>query len=146
MSLQLRGHHLLCMLTYKGLGYSDDFCRNYDAIIERLNQGEAIELVRGPDQICQPLLHGDDGACAHCHLERIHQRDALALQAVGDTLGITLQTGQSLRLDGSSLAALRQAFASGRLRSGCFDCEWHSLCSDIAANDFAATRLRYSNG
>lgn len=146
MSIELRGHHLLCMLTYKGLGYSDEFCRHYDAIIARLNQGEAIELIHGPDQICQPLLRADDGDCAHCHHARIHRRDALALEAVSDTLGIAVAVGQQLELNQAALAALRQAFTQGSLRSGCFDCEWYSLCTDIAANGYADTRLHHSKG
>ncbi|PTY37742.1 hypothetical protein BGP77_14765 [Saccharospirillum sp. MSK14-1] len=145
MSIELRGHHLLCMLTYKGLGYSDAFCRNYDAIIARLNQGEAIALIRGPDQICQPLVRDEDGDCAHCHHRRIHRRDALAMQAVSEALGIEVTVGQTLRLTPSSLTTLRQAFTQGQLRSGCFDCEWHSLCTDIAARGYADTRLHHSN-
>ncbi|MFG1495597.1 DUF1284 domain-containing protein [Saccharospirillum sp. HFRX-1] len=146
MSIELRGHHLLCMLTHKGLGYSDEFCRNYDAIIARLNQGEAIELIRGPDQICQPLLCVAEGNCAHCHHARIHRRDALAMRAVSETLGIAVEVGQQLALDQTAIAALRQAFAQGQLRSGCFDCEWHELCTDIAANDYDGTLLHHSKG
>lgn len=146
MSIKLRGHHLLCILTYKGLGYSDDFCRNYDAIITRLNQGETIELMRGPDQICQPLLCNKEGEGVHCHHDRIHRRDALAMQAVSATLGIEVAVGTTLTLNQTAITALRLAFAQGPLRTGCFDCEWHSLCTDIAANDYADTALHHSNG
>ena len=35
MTLALRAHHLLCMLTYAGRGYSPDFVRNFDHMNDR---------------------------------------------------------------------------------------------------------------
>ncbi|OWU61413.1 2Fe-2S ferredoxin, partial [Staphylococcus aureus] len=40
MTIRLRGHHLLCMLTYVGKGYSPAFVENYDAMAGRLGRGE----------------------------------------------------------------------------------------------------------
>ena len=37
MTVRLRAHHLLCMLTYVGKGYTAAFTANYDRIVERLN-------------------------------------------------------------------------------------------------------------
>ena len=56
MTIHLRPHHLLCLLTYVGKGYGDAFIRNYDRIAQRLSMGEAIMVVDGPDDICAPLL------------------------------------------------------------------------------------------
>lgn len=61
MTLALRAHHLLCMLTYAGRGYSPDFVRNFDHITARLAAGAPITLVHGPDAICAPLCCGPDG-------------------------------------------------------------------------------------
>ncbi len=58
MTVRLRGHHLLCMLTFVGKGYSPAFVENYDRIAGRLSEGEDILLVDGPDDICAPLLCG----------------------------------------------------------------------------------------
>ncbi len=55
MTVRLRAHHLLCMLTYVGKGYSPAFVENYEVIAARLSAGEEIELVAGPDDICGPL-------------------------------------------------------------------------------------------
>ncbi len=54
MTVELRPHHLLCMLTYVGKGYSPAFCANYDAVLARLSAGEEILLVDGPDSVCAP--------------------------------------------------------------------------------------------
>ncbi|MNZ56605.1 hypothetical protein D3C78_745530 [compost metagenome] len=55
MTIQLRGHHLLCLLGYRGMGYSDEFCVNMTAIYETLrnNPQTEIEIITGPDDICR---------------------------------------------------------------------------------------------
>ena len=79
MTVRLRAHHLLCMLTYVGKGYTQSFTVNYDRVAERLNRGEEIEIVAGPDDICAPLLCGD---AAHCFRKSVSERDAKALVLV----------------------------------------------------------------
>ena len=129
MTIRLRGHHLLCMLTYVGKGYSPAFVKNYDAIAGRLSKGEDILLVDGPDDICAPLLCGGD---CHCYEASVRMRDALALKSVGDLLGMVLTTPSPFKLDAERLAAMRTAFADGTLRKACKHCEWSDLCTQIA--------------
>jgi hypothetical protein len=38
--IELRGHHLLCILTYMGKGYTPAFVENYDAIVAQINRGD----------------------------------------------------------------------------------------------------------
>ena len=80
MTIRLRAHHLLCLLTYVGKGYSPAFTANYDAIAERLSRGEDILLVSGPDDICAPLL---DEPEPHCLNEGVIERDRLAARDEG---------------------------------------------------------------
>jgi uncharacterized protein len=63
MAVRLRPHHLLCMLSYAGRGYSPAFVANFDAVVRRLEAGEEIVVVSGADDICIPLLCEDR---AHC--------------------------------------------------------------------------------
>ena len=49
MTIRLRPHHLLCLLTYSGKGYSAAFTANYDVIAGQISQGEDILIVEGPD-------------------------------------------------------------------------------------------------
>ncbi|WP_273792868.1 DUF1284 domain-containing protein [Brucella anthropi] len=132
MTIRLRGHHLLCMLTYVGKGYSPAFVKNYDRIAERLSEGEVILLVDGPDDICTPLLCGGD---CHCYEASVRERDRLALEAVGELIGQTLFTQNPFELDAERLAAMRSAFAKGTLRKACQHCEWSDLCTRIATRD-----------
>ncbi|MDN3719248.1 DUF1284 domain-containing protein [Roseibium salinum] len=126
------------MLTYLGKGYTAEFVSGYDKIIERLNAREPIELVDGPDDICQPLLCEPD---CHCHNDSVRERDRLAAAEIGKVLGRGLEPGERISLSARQVAALRTAFATGAIRSGCAGCEWQDLCSGIARNAFRGCRL-----
>ncbi|MGO4545232.1 DUF1284 domain-containing protein [Paenibacillus sp. 2TAB23] len=65
MTIRLRGHHLLCLLGYRGMGYSDDFCTNMTAIYERLRTQPhtLVELITGPDDVCQAYPSDKDNHC-----------------------------------------------------------------------------------
>ena len=146
MTVRLRPHHLLCVLTYVGRGYSPAFTANMTEVAERLGAGEDIELVAGPDDICAPLLDEPD---AHCHRASVVERDRAAPRDLSDLLGLDVRTGARLVLDENVIHRLRAAFASHQIRSACAGCEWVDLCGSIAASGFdgailKGNRLRYS--
>ncbi|MDX8524381.1 DUF1284 domain-containing protein [Mesorhizobium sp. MSK_1335] len=138
MTVRLRAHHLLCMLTYVGKGYSPAFTGNYDRVVERLARGEDILIVSGPDDICAPLL---DEPEPHCLGESAAGRDELAARDVADLLGRPHLAGARLELDASTVTRMRKAFSSGLTRKACPGCEWFELCGIIAADGFRGTRL-----
>ncbi|AWI56278.1 DUF1284 domain-containing protein [Sinorhizobium fredii] len=137
--VRLRGHHLLCLLTFVGEGYTPAFTGNFRLIAARLSAGEEIEIVEGPDDICAPML---DRPEAHCRNNDIRDRDAWALAAIDERLGIALKTGSVLNLDGQRLDALRAAFAAGLIRAACHECEWSGLCTRIARDGFEGTLVQ----
>ncbi|WP_424766520.1 DUF1284 domain-containing protein [Paenibacillus sp. sgz302251] len=55
MAIRLRGHHLLCLLGYRGMGYSEEFCVNMTDIYETLRTmpETEIEIITGPDDVCR---------------------------------------------------------------------------------------------
>jgi len=136
--IHLRPHHLLCLLTYVGKGYTTDFVHNYDRIAARMSNGEEIEIVDGPDDICAPLLKED---AAHCHGDSVGARDALAARDVGALLGLEITVGVRLTLNAARLEQLRAGFASGQIRIACQGCDWADLCTDVAQGGFAGVRL-----
>lgn len=138
MAVALRAHHLLCMLSYSGRGYSAAFVHGFNALVQRLGAGEPIELVSGPDAICAPLS-GDD--CAHCHGPSVTERDRRAAAALVPWFDQALVPGACLTLGAQRLAQLRTAFAQGHIRNACAGCPWASLCTDIARDGFAGTLL-----
>lgn len=134
MTIRLRPHHLLCLLTYVGKGYSAAFTANYDAIAARIGDGEDLLIVAGPDDICAPLL---DDAEPHCHRDSVIERDRLALRDLGELLTPPPVLGGSVALDPALLRQMREAFTTGRTRAACVGCEWHGLCTGISAGGYA---------
>jgi hypothetical protein len=142
--IKLRGHHLLCLLTYIGKGYTDEFVANFDAIIARMNAGASLHIVTGKDDICAALHVKDRAFCAsgeHCLLDMAHQRDGKALAAVGEILKINLRVGSVVTLVKEQYHTLRRSFAEGGIREACIGCEWHGLCTNIAQDKFKNARL-----
>ncbi|KAA0968979.1 DUF1284 domain-containing protein [Aureimonas fodinaquatilis] len=138
MTLRLRPHHLLCMLNYVGLGYNDAFVANYDQVIARVNAGEDIEIVAGPDDICAPLLK--EGREAHCLTQGVKIRDAAAARDIAALVGLPTEEGSLLIVTLDMAQQLRGSFAT-KLRRACHGCEWSALCSTIAGRDFTGAHL-----
>ncbi|WP_011580614.1 MULTISPECIES: DUF1284 domain-containing protein [Chelativorans] len=138
MTIRLRAHHLLCLLTYVGKGYSPAFTANYDVIAGRLAAGEDILVVGGPDDICAPML-GD--AEPHCLCESVRERDRLAADDVAALLGRPITPGVSLKLRNADLHRMRAAFSSGQVRAACVGCEWNTLCNEIAGSGYRGARF-----
>jgi hypothetical protein len=137
--IRLRGHHLLCCLTYRGAGYTPAFVQGFDALAARLSRGEAAVIVEGPDDICAPVT--DEPDC-HCRDADVSLRDSRALADLSALLGQSLAPGDEIRLDAALTQRLRQAFAAGTLRSACSGCSWTTFCTTIAASGYGACRLR----
>jgi hypothetical protein len=138
MTLRLRAHHLLCMLTYAGDGYSRAFTANFDAIVAQIAAGEDVLIVAGPDDLCAPLLDAPD---AHCLRESVRERDSLAACDLSKLLGINVCEGQRLTLGSSELQSMHKAFVSGETRAACLGCEWHGLCTAVARRGFRDAKL-----
>lgn len=126
------------MLTFVGEGYTPDFTENYRRIAERLSKGEEIRLVSGPDDICAPLLKGQE---PHCFKASVIERDAAALADVAALLGEEIGPGAVLVPDARLLSKLRRNFAAGDIRHACRGCEWGELCGRIAASNFSGVLI-----
>lgn len=141
MTIRLRPHHLLCMLTYVGKGYSPAFVANYDRIARRIAAGEPIVVVAGPDDICAPLLRPEGPTEIHCHDQGVTDRDRRAARAVAALLETPIAPGAHLRPDGAMIAKLRAGFATGRIRSACRACSWSPLCDQVSGEGYPAARI-----
>lgn len=139
MTIKLRGHHLLCLLAYKGKGYTPEFSLNFTRIVRRLSRGEEAIIVAGADDLCQPMLCQPDFHCADDHTSDI---DRQALADIGQVLGRDLGPGERLVFDAQSVARLRQAFLAGEIRTACQTCSWQAHCNSIAESGFHQTRLK----
>ncbi|MDB6454249.1 DUF1284 domain-containing protein [Falsirhodobacter sp. 20TX0035] len=120
MTIRLRPHHLLCLLTYVGRGYTPAFVENYDCIAARLSGGEDILVVAGPDDICAPLVAGEN---AHCHRTSVLDRDRKAAEGIGRLLGLVVSQGTRIANTPALLQRMRSDYAARAIRSACIGCE-----------------------
>jgi len=138
MTVRLRPHHMLCMLTYAGDGYSAAFTANFDAIVERIAAGEDVLIVTGPDDLCAPLLCRPD---PHCLRDSVRGRDALAARDLGKLLDMDLSAECRVTVGKPELRQMREAFATGETREACQGCQWHGLCTAVARRGFRDAKL-----
>ena len=139
MTIRLRSHHFLCMLTFAGKGYTPAFIINFEQIIGRISAGaEEIEVVEGPDDICTSLTSDPD---CHCRKPSVMLRDHHAAEALSNLLGQPIQPGVRIRMTGDHLRVMREEFAAGTIREACVGCQWATMCDVIAQNKFERTQL-----
>jgi hypothetical protein len=87
MTVRLRGHHLLCLLGYRGMGYSPEYVANMTAVHERLRREPQtpVALVDGPDDLCACFPRDRE---SHCERAGVGSRDETVLARLG------LRTGE----------------------------------------------------
>lgn len=81
-TITLRGHHLLCLLGYRGMGYSAAYVENMTRLYEqlRLHPATRVRIVLGPDELCAAFPCDQPN---HCREKNVYERDQVILQALG---------------------------------------------------------------
>lgn len=115
---KLRGHHLFCLLGYRGMGYSQEFVKNMTLLHQTLknNPKTKIQLVNGPDQLCEN--YPNPGDC-HCKNEHIYERDAAILEKM------ELKIGQILYWEEIE-SRIRKHVIPSDIKVICETCSWRS--------------------
>lgn len=132
--IELRPHHLLCMLTFAGKGYSERFVDKFRSVAAQINNGAFIRIVPGPDELCACVVADD--AEPHCFKASVTARDKAAAADVGNQLGFAIEPGVVFRLSKNDIARMHSWFRNGVIRRACTDCQWHDLCTELAADQF----------
>lgn len=121
-NLHLRPHHLLCLPTFVGRGYSEEFVKNMTLVKRQLttNTRTPITLVSGADDLCAHCPSCVDGQCTS---EKPALFDKLVRDKLGQNSSSTLiGIPESLRITEDLIAAC------------CPGCEWRELCSSTLAH------------
>ncbi|MHB9133392.1 MAG: DUF1284 domain-containing protein [Armatimonadota bacterium] len=127
--VQLRGHHLLCLFGFRGLGYDETFIAGMAAVIRRLRQAETlVEIVAGPDDICAACPRRTVDRC----LRTEHPRDLAVLAAAGLDIG-HCESATTL------FPAVAAAVTTDTLHRLCADCSWYAL--GVCAAGVSAGRI-----
>ncbi|MGZ4135214.1 MAG: DUF1284 domain-containing protein [Tumebacillaceae bacterium] len=121
---RLRGHHLLCLLGYRGMGYSPEYAENMTRLHQTLRENPETEVL---------LVVGEDDLCAkfptdhpyHCDNQSVHVRDAAVFQQLGVEVG-QIWTWRDLQ---TRLAGHMSPTDIPRL---CSNCEWlsYGVCEE----------------
>jgi uncharacterized protein len=115
---KLRGHHLFCLLGYRGMGYSQEYVENMTRLHKTLrdNPKTRIELVKGPDHLCEKY---PNSGIYHCQDDNIYERDAAILEELG------LKIGQILNWEDIELL-IRRHIVPSDIQRVCKSCSWRS--------------------
>jgi len=122
---RLRGHHLICLTSFKGEGYDEPFVSNLFAVTHRLEDEGACIVVEGLDDVCVACPWLDvSGRCSEPKSgeDEIRRIDALALSLLETAPGDILALNVLRPLVGSPTVAETWR------RSACDGCEWETVC------------------
>lgn len=115
---RLRGHHLFCLLGYRGMGYSQEYVENMTSLHQTLrdNPKTSIQLVKGPDQLCEKFPNSGE---YHCQDDNIYKKDSDILEKMG------LNIGQILNWEDIE-SRIRKHVTSSDIQIVCESCSWRS--------------------
>ncbi|MEJ2422806.1 MAG: DUF1284 domain-containing protein [Acidobacteriota bacterium] len=115
----MRGHHLLCLLGYRGEGYSPQFTENMTRIYETLRNAPStrIRLVEGEDDICSAFPREVE---SHCCEQSVHRRDDAVLRRLQFKPGDCLSWNDILKKTAAHVRA-------HDIRAWCSTCPWRPL-------------------
>ena len=140
----LRAHHLLCVLGFRGLGYSREFVENMSRIVGRIKSTPDTELLLTDlcDDVCSACPHRKGRRCARKpdSATRVRDLDRRVLARLGLKPRAKISARRAYALVAASIATLRSSEGSLRSTSTpdqlegdiCGDCEWKRLrlCSE----------------
>jgi hypothetical protein len=115
--VELRGHHLICLQFYKGLGYNKAFVENLNKVVEAWEKSPVV-IVEGPDVVCKacPYLEGQV-----CKLsDKIPQKDRLALELLNLKTGCLIEKAEVK-------TKLSKVWDEWKHKA-CIDCLWKEVC------------------
>jgi len=120
--IRIRGHHLLCLHGFRGLGYSPGFVSNMQIVRDKLLSSPGVEVTTSPDDICSACPHLADGRCSRKGEEsetRTRGKDAAILQRLSLSPGDRLPAAELFTLTA-------ERFAHG-IEEVCSSCHWFPL-------------------
>lgn len=122
--MNIRGHHLLCIFGFRGLGYNDRFSFNIAKVIDYLqsNPTKKFKTVAGHDVICNSCPHLISEKCLRDGVEsdqNVRKHDLRVL----NVLGIKPQSHLSF----DSLVKIIKKTSEINLDNLCTGCEWLKL-------------------
>lgn len=116
--IQLRGHHLFCLVGYRGMGYSEEYEKNMTRVHQQIrkNPDTPIQIVKGPDCLCDKFPKSKE---YHCENKDIDERDSVILQM------LNLKVGQIITWREIE-HKIKQHVIPSDINIVCKNCSWRS--------------------
>jgi len=122
--IRLRGHHLICLHFYRGEGYSKEYVKNLENVLNRAAEGEEIEVVECADDVCRacPTLQGEKCVAKPGMDVEIRKIDAKATKRLGVEVGS--------RVLWQEIKAKVMSTPKEWLETFCKGCDWEKVCAE----------------
>ncbi len=122
--LKIRAHHLLCILGFRGLGYSQEFIAVMGKVVEELRSNAMfpITVIAECDIICASCPHNKENECLKkADSEReVKARDLEVLERLGLEVGTQMPAGKVWE-------RVKERLSSIDIAEICRECEWLGL-------------------
>ncbi|MBB6283658.1 MULTISPECIES: DUF1284 domain-containing protein [Geobacillus] len=132
--LRLRGHHLLCVHGFRGMGYSPSFVEKMWEIVKRIRDEEddfPIEVVAALDEACVACPHHGETTCEAGPNSDDHVRslDGNVIRHLGLEAGKVYQKSELIR-------RTAEMVEPDDLDHLCRHCSWlpYGVCKEGIAN------------
>lgn len=118
----LRAHHLICILGFRGLGYSKEYVANMSKIVGQLRSSPEtlIQVVSNPDDICAPCPFLREGGCQERGPESeevVRNRDYAVMEKFNVMAGDKISWAEVEN-------RIRSSISAEDLDRICQDCQW----------------------
>lgn len=122
--VKIRGHHLLCLLGFRGLGYSPKFAETMEKVFKEFHADTTfpIVVVTECDIICDSCPHKRDNECQKKEGSalRIKSKDATILKKLRFPVGSETTSREAWR-------RVKERITAKDLTAMCRQCEWLGL-------------------
>jgi len=121
--VEIRGHHFLCMLGFRGLGYDEKFVKNMDEIIRKLDnkQDILIKVVDSVDNICAMCPNNIEGECKEEEYPgSVKEKDRTILEV------LEIKTGEVFSYQ-EITNRIKEKMTEEKMEDICKNCQWFSL-------------------
>ncbi len=120
--MDLRAHHLLCMRSFQGKGYSREFVKNFYKVIDKLKRNPSITVVNRPDVICEKCPHNKNGCVKKGPKSelRVRKKDNEFIKALSLTLNKTMKANR--------IKEITEKITKEGIKKLCRNCQWLDYC------------------
>ena len=120
-ALEIRAHHLLCILGFRGLGYSQEFIVKMGKVVKELDTNATfpISVIAECDVICASCPHNKGNKCLKeaDSESKVKTRDLEVLQRLGFEVGAQMPAAEVW-------TRIREKLTLRDVAEICQCCEW----------------------